>query len=104
MITLTPAAAEQIRRAAAHAKDVSVLRVAARQLDDGRIDYGMGFDEWRTGDIRVLCEGVAVVIAPPSRELLNGVVLDYVEIAPGDLRFVFAAPGREAQPLTRAAP
>ena len=67
-------------------------------------DYGMGFDEWRTGDVRVLCEGVALVIAPPSRELLDGVVLDYVEIAPGELRFVFAAPGEDAQPLRRPAP
>jgi iron-sulfur cluster assembly protein len=104
MITLTPGAAAEIRRAAARAKEAAVLRVAARRLADGRIDYGMGFDEWRTGDIRVLCEGVAVVIAPPSRELLAGVVLDYVEIAPGDSRFVFAAPGQEAEPLRRPAP
>ena len=104
MITLTPEAAAEIRRAAARAKEAAVLRVAARRLADGRIDYGMGFDEWRTGDIRVLCEGVAVVIAPPSRELLAGVVLDYVEIAPGDSRFVFAAPGQEAEPMRRPAP
>ncbi|HET9650844.1 MAG TPA: hypothetical protein VFP36_01570 [Usitatibacter sp.] len=104
MITLTPAAALQVREAAARAHEAAVLRVAARRLADGRIDYGMGFDEWRNGDLRIVCEGVAVVVAPPSRELLDGVVLDYIEIAPGDLRFVFAAPGREAQPLTRPAP
>ncbi|HET9578157.1 MAG TPA: hypothetical protein VFP44_10050 [Usitatibacter sp.] len=104
MITLTPAAAMQIREAAARSRDAAVLRVAARRLADGTIDYGMGFDEWRNGDVRVVCEGVALVVAPPSRELLEGVVLDYVEIAPGDLRFVFAAPGREAQPFARPAP
>lgn len=101
MITLTRAAAAQILRAAAGAREAPVLRVAARRLADGRVDYGMGFDEWRTGDVRVVCEGVALVIAPPSRELLAGVVLDYVEIAPGDSRFVFAAPGEDAQPLQR---
>ena len=94
MITLTVAAAGQIRAAAERAKEAAVLRVAARRLDDGRIDFGMGFDEWRSGDIRVLCEGVAVVVAAPSRELLEGVVLDFVEIAPGDSRFVFV--GRPA--------
>ena len=101
MITLTPAAARQVLRAAGAAHGAVVLRVAARRLADGSIDYGMGFDEWRSGDVRVVCEGVAVVIAPPSRELLEGIVLDYAEIAPGDERFVFVAPGREAQPLRR---
>lgn len=101
MITITPRAAEQIRRAAAGADAGAVLRVAARRTDDGAIDYGMGFDEWREGDIRVLCEGVALVIAAPSRALLKGVTLDYVEIAPGDLRFIFAA---EAEPATAGDP
>jgi iron-sulfur cluster assembly protein len=96
VITITPGAAEQIRRAAAGADAGAVLRVAACRMADGTIDYGMGFDEWREGDIRVLCEGVALVIAAPSRALLKGVTLDYVEIAPGDLRFIFAAKGEPA--------
>ncbi len=104
MITLTPSAAERVRAAAAQSEEAVVLRVAARALDDGGIDYGLGFDEWREGDIRVLCEGVAVVVAPPSRALLDGVVLDYVEIAPGDMRFVFVARGSEAPPPARPAP
>jgi iron-sulfur cluster assembly protein len=91
MITITPGAAEQIRRAAATAEAGSVLRVAARRMPDGSIDYGMGFDEWREGDVRVLCEGVALVVAAPSRTLLKGVTLDFVEVAPGELRFIFAA-------------
>jgi iron-sulfur cluster assembly protein len=104
MIRLTPRAAGQVREAAAGAGAAAVLRVAARVLADGQVDYGMGFDEWRTGDVRLLCEGVAVVVAPSSRALLDGIVLDYVEIAPGDSRFVFAAPGPEAQPLARPLP
>lgn len=96
MITITPGAAEQIRRAAAAAEAGAMLRVAARRAADGSIDYGMGFDEWRDGDVRVLCEGVAVVIAAPSRLLLKGVTIDYVEVAPGDLRFIFAAKGEPA--------
>ena len=101
MITLTPAAAEQVRAASAREQEAAILRVAARELADGRVDYGMGFDEWRSGDVRVLCEGVAVVVAPASRELLDGVILDYVEVAPGDRRFVFMAPRSEPQPAGR---
>lgn len=93
MITITPGAAEQIRRAAADADAGAVLRVAARRVADGSIDFGMGFDEWRDGDIRVLCEGVAVVVAAPSRELVKGITIDFVEIAPGEHRFIFAAKG-----------
>jgi iron-sulfur cluster assembly protein len=52
----------------------------------------MSIDEWRTGDVRVVCEGVFVVIAPASRELLEGVTVDYVELEPGDFRFIFSAP------------
>lgn len=96
MMTITPQAAEQIRRAAAEADEGAMLRVAARRFGDGTIDYGMGFDEWRSGDLRILCEGVAVVVAPPSRELLNGVIIDYAEIAPGEFRFIFAAGAGEA--------
>lgn len=89
MLTITRNAAEQILRASLEAETAPLLRVAARRMGDGSIDYGMGFDEWRTGDIRIICEGVAVLVAPPSRELLDDVVIDYVELAPGNRRFIF---------------
>ena len=100
MITLTPVAAEQIRRAAHAAGEGLHLRVAARLAEDGSVDYGMGFDDWRTGDLRILCEGVALVVATPSRGLVKGITIDYVEIAPGDFRFIFAA--ASAAPRTEA--
>ncbi len=93
MLTITPGAAEQIRRGAGEAGGAAMLRVAARRLEDGSVDYGMGFDEWRSGDLRILSQGVAVVVAPASRELLKDVTIDYVEVNPGDFRFVFVAPG-----------
>ncbi len=96
MITLTPGAAQQIRRAADEAEGPAILRVAARRAAGGEIDYGLGFDEWRTGDLRVVCEGVFVVVAPQSRELLEGVTIDYVELEPGQFRFIFSAPSQEA--------
>lgn len=97
MLTITPGAAEQIRRALSEAEGGAVLRVAARRLDDGTMDFGMGFDEWRSGDIRILCEGVAVVVAPPSRQLLDDVTIDFVEIQPGEQRFIFAVRGAQPQ-------
>ena len=99
MITLTPAAAEQIRRSATESgAEPPVLRVAARLVDDGSIDYGMGFDQLRPGDTTVELEGIVVLVAPPSRELLEGTHIDFVEIEPGDFRFVFAPAGEPGAP------
>jgi iron-sulfur cluster assembly protein len=93
MITITPAAAEKIRQAAATASaETPLLRVAVQQLADGTLDYGMGFDQERPGDAFIEIDGIMVVIAPPSRELIEGTRIDFVEIEPGEYRFIFAAP------------
>lgn len=94
-ITITVDAARQIRRAAEGEGAEATLRLAARRVEDGSIDYGMGFDRMRPGDVCVAFEGVAVVVAPASLALLEGAVIDYGEIAPGDFRFTFA-PAEEA--------
>ncbi len=91
MIALTPAAARQVRQAAgAGADDTVCLRVAARQGVDGAVEFGMGFDEPRTGDLEVLAEGITLLVAKPSQALLQEVLVDYAEVEPGDWRFVFA--------------
>ncbi len=91
MITLTPAAARQMRLAAGAAEGAPVtLRVAARPAADGTIEFGMGFDEPRSGDAELEVEGVTLLVAPPSRDLLAETVIDYLEVEPGDFRFVFA--------------
>jgi iron-sulfur cluster assembly protein len=93
MITITPAAAEKIRLAAAESgAEMPLLRVAVQQLADGTLDYGMGFDQTRPGDAFLEVEGIMVVIAPPSQALIEGTRIDFVEIEPGDFRFIFAAP------------
>jgi iron-sulfur cluster assembly protein len=93
MLTVTPAAAEQIRIAARNSDCVGMaLRVAARQVSDGSIEYGMGFDEACSGDEVRDCEGVTVVVAAISRPLLHDTVLDWVELEPGDFRFIFVPP------------
>ena len=85
MFTLTRAAAQQIQQAAAAsaAQDLA-LRIAARQAADGSIEYGMGFDEAQDEDLRLLLEGVAVVIADPHQPLLEDTTLDFVFIPPAD--------------------
>jgi iron-sulfur cluster assembly protein len=93
LVAVTPDAARQIA-AAARAADADglALRVAARRAADGSLDYAMGFDNARKGDIAITSEGVALVVAAECRELLVGMTLDYVELEPGDFRFIFINP------------
>lgn len=91
MLNLTSSAAAQIRRSAAEGGAAEqALRVAARRESDGSITFGMGFDEPREGDMPLQIQGVNLVIAPPSQPMLEGVVLDFVEIEPGSFNFIFA--------------
>ncbi|MDP1524260.1 MAG: iron-sulfur cluster assembly accessory protein [Rhodocyclaceae bacterium] len=99
MFTLTPAAAEQIRQAADGQPDIPneapTLRIAAK-LEEGEIVYGMGFDEERENDIVLETEGVTLLIAPRSQLLLEGAVLDFVELKPGEFQFIFVNPNEPA--------
>ncbi len=90
MFSLTSAAAQQIQEAARNSQaDNMALRVAARRLPDGSLDYGMGFDEVNEGDTRLMLEDVAVVIAPAHVDLLDDIVLDFVELEAGAFNFIF---------------
>ena len=90
MLSLTASAASQILNAASQAGDAQwALRVAARRESDGTVTFGMGFDEPREGDMPLQMQGVNLVIAPPSQPMLEGVVLDYVEMGPGQFNFIF---------------
>jgi iron-sulfur cluster assembly protein len=93
MFTVTKAAASQIRDSA-HSSDSEelALRVAATRKSDGAIEYQMGFDEVGVEDVLLNSRGVDVVFASTQKELLNGIVLDYVEIEPGEFRFIFMNP------------
>lgn len=94
MLTLTPAAAEQILQAISAQQgtpDTLYLRVAAK-LEDGEIVYGMGFDEEREHDAVIESCGVKLLIAPRSQELLAGTILDFVELQLGEFKFIFINP------------
>lgn len=92
MFQVSSAAAEQIRNAAEAQDDEPTLRVAAKIDEDGQLVYGMGFDEERENDIAIECEGVTLLVAPRSHELLDAAMLDFVELRPGEFQFVFINP------------
>ena len=93
MISVTPQAAEQIAKSVQQAGAGEVcLRLAARLDDKGVLEYGMGFDDQADGDTKVAANGVTILISPGSIELLTGATLDYVEINPGEWRFIFINP------------
>ena len=98
MITVTPQAAEQIRESARQGKLEGVpLRVAVTRLEDGSFHYGLGFDEQqRQGDKTFESEGIDIVVAPPSMDLLEGAVIDYVELE-GKMEIIFINPNDPAQ-------
>jgi iron-sulfur cluster assembly protein len=93
MIVVTPSAARQIRIAATQSDaDEMGLRIAARRDADGALHYAMGFDDARGDDLVVPSEGIALVVSPEHRDLLDGMTLDYVEYEAGDFRFIFINP------------
>lgn len=90
MLNITESAAEQVRQAAAqNGAHEMALRVAARLNDDGMIEFGLGFDEIAEEDFVVDAYGVKVLVAPSSQPLLTDVTLDFNEVAPGEMSFVF---------------
>jgi iron-sulfur cluster assembly protein len=93
IVSVTPAAAAQIRESARQSGIESPrLRIAARLTDKREIEYGMGFDEAGEGDLEFASEGVTLLVAPAASELLDGARLDYVELNPGEHRFIFINP------------
>jgi len=92
MISVTPQAAEQIAKSAQQAGAGACLRLAARLDDKGVLEYGMGFDDQADGDTQVVANGIAILVSRGSIELLTGATLDYVEINPGEWRFIFINP------------
>jgi iron-sulfur cluster assembly protein len=98
MISLSTAALEQIRHSAdAGAMKSIPLRVAVKKLDDGSLHYAMGFDEHKLpGDTFFNFDGVDLVVSTGSKDLADGMTIDYVELEPGKLEFIFLNPNDPA--------
>ena len=94
MISLTSAALEQIRVSAAEDDMQSLpLRIAIKEQDDGSFHYAMGFDEQRLpGDNFLSFDGVNLVVSQASKDLAEGMTIDFVELEPGKSEFIFLNP------------
>lgn len=95
MITLTPEAANQIKVSATQGHMEGIpLRFAAKQNSDGNsLQYAMGFDDVPgNNDHKFVSEGIELVVAESSIELLQGTTVDYVELEPGKFHFIFLNP------------
>jgi len=97
MLTVTPSAAEQILESAKQGDTVGMpLRVAVTRLQDGNFHYALGFDDHaHEGDKTFQSEGIEIVVAPQSMDLLSGTVIDYVDIE-GKKEIIFINPNDPA--------
>ena len=98
MISVTPAVANQIRESARQGNMQGMaLRIAVTRLEDGSFHYALGFDDTsREGDNVFSSEGIEIVVAPQSLPMLDGTVIDYVEIE-GNNEIIFVNPNDPAQ-------
>jgi len=93
MITVTPAAAAQIKLSAEQGKTEGMsLRIAATRNADNSIHYGMGFDESKEDDVTVTSEDIDIVLSAGSAELLKDTTIDFVELEPEKFQFIFMNP------------
>jgi iron-sulfur cluster assembly protein len=93
MITVTSAAADQIKLSAEQGKSEGMsLRIAAERNDDNSIHYGMGFDDSKEDDITVAAGDIEIIVSTASAELLKDTTLDFVELEPEKFEFIFMNP------------
>ncbi|MEK8018786.1 MAG: Fe-S cluster assembly protein HesB [Candidatus Parabeggiatoa sp.] len=91
---VTENAATQILKAAEQGEMTELaLRLAPHCLADGSIEYNkMGFDKIRDDDLLIHTEGVDIVFKAVYKELLEGAIMDFVEIEEGNPSFIFINP------------
>jgi iron-sulfur cluster assembly protein len=94
MISLTATALEQIKFSAREGDMGSLpLRIAIKKQEDGSFHYAMGFDEQRLpGDSFLNFDGADLVVSSGSKDLPEGLTIDFVELEPGKSEFIFLNP------------
>jgi iron-sulfur cluster assembly protein len=93
MITVTPAAAAQIKLSADQGKaEGMALRIAATRNEDNSIHYGMGFDDSKEDDVTVTTQDIEIILSASSAELLKDTTIDFVELEPEKFQFIFMNP------------
>lgn len=95
MITITAAAADQIQASFANEEGEELkLRLAAKKGADGSFEYAMGLViDVNDNDIATEINGIPLVVEAASQPLLEGMVIDYVELESGQPKsFIFLNP------------
>lgn len=95
MITISKAAAEQIKESAKQGQTEGMgLRLAAQQQEDGTIQYAMGFaDRDMDDDIFFDSEGIKIIVSASCYELLKNTELDFVKLDDvEEMQFIFKNP------------
>ena len=94
MITLTTAAADQIKESAKQSQTQGLpLRIAAQRQADGNIHYALGFaEDEHDGDVHITSEGVEIVVSQLSMPILENTEIDFVELDNGEKNFIFKNP------------
>jgi len=93
MLKITDTALAQIKTSMTEETAGLSLRIAALQGEDGSIQYGMGFDDNKSDEDAVVeLDGLEVLIAPGSRDLLIGATIDYVPLENEEMHFIFINP------------
>jgi iron-sulfur cluster assembly protein len=78
-ITLTPAAAERVRRFLAERGHGVGLRLGVRKTGCSGFAYVVNYaDEQHSGDRVFECQGVRVLVDPDSLSLIDGTEVDFV--------------------------
>lgn len=94
-INVTQDAIKQIEIAAEQSGATGLpLRVATTRTPEGGLDYRMGFDDEgiKDGDSQGNAGNITVIVSADEQPLLEGTVLDYVEIEQGQFHFIFSNP------------
>ncbi|MEM7564645.1 MAG: Fe-S cluster assembly protein HesB [Pseudomonadota bacterium] len=94
MIKISDNALEQIKFSAEQTNMQGIpLRIAIKEQQDGSFHYAMGFDEQRLpGDNFVNIDDVSLVISSASKDLAEGMTLDFAELETGKPEFIFLNP------------
>ena len=93
MITVTPAAAAQIKLSAEQGKTEGMsLRIAATRNSDNSIHYGMGFDDSKEDDVTITTGDIEIILSAASALLLKDTTIDFVELEPEKFQFIFMNP------------
>ncbi|MCK5895647.1 MAG: Fe-S cluster assembly protein HesB [Cocleimonas sp.] len=93
MFTVSPEAAAQIKISMVQSNaEGQPLRVAVEKNTAGEFHYQMGFDDsHKYGDGATVSEGIKLVADAASGDLLDGMLIDYIELD-GNMEFVFMNP------------